>query len=100
MKNSKEKALKLIDEKIVQFEKLLSKASDGNFDKRSYDLLCSKTIDLLASLFPEEKINELCEKVRIFWISETSSNNINYEKVIQNCIIQLKECKATIAKSV
>ncbi len=99
MKTSKEKALKLIDEKISQFEKLLSKTANGNFDMKEYDVLCAKTVDLLSSLFPEEKVNELCDKVRIFWISESSNDSDSHKRLIQKCIIQLEECKNTLAKT-
>ncbi len=99
MKNSKEKAVKLIDERISQFEKLLSKTSNKNFDTKEYDVLCAKTVDLLASLFPEERVKELCDKVRIFWISEDPNNKESYKRLIQKCIIQLEECKESLIKN-
>ncbi len=99
MKNSREKAVKLIDERISQFEKLLSKTSNKNFNVKEYDVLCAKTVDLLASLFPEERVKELCDKVRIFWISEDPNNKESYKRLIQKCIIQLEECKESLIKN-
>jgi hypothetical protein len=99
MKTSKEKAVKLIDEKISQFEKLLSKTSNGSFDMKEYDILCAKTVDMLANLFPQEKVKELCDKIRIFWISESSNDVNNQKRLIQKCIIQLEECKETLIKN-
>lgn len=87
MKISKNKALELIDEKISQFQKILSEATYDNLYDANYELAYHGTENLLTELFSKEEAMNFRSNVSSgIPIDELQ----DYRKHISSCIAQLK----------
>jgi len=95
MKIIKSKALKLIDEKILQFQKVLAEATNDNQNSEAYRLAYYGTETLLTELFSkEEAMNFRSNVIVSIGFVSRGADRINklpyHKKHINNCIAQLK----------
>jgi len=95
MKVSKDKALKLVDEKISQFQEILAKAKYENRYDEAYELAYYGTEGLLTKLFSKEEAMEFRRNVTSMVVSvggkvDYEEELQDYKKHINSCIAQLK----------
>ncbi|NOY89076.1 MAG: hypothetical protein GXO93_06775, partial [FCB group bacterium] len=95
MKIPKNKALELIDEKISQFQKVLSNATYNNRYGEDYELAYYGTETLLTELFSKEEAMNFRSSVSsmaVFFGGEIdyAKELQDYKEHINRCIAQLK----------
>ena len=96
MKNSKKKALELINAKISQFQKVLAEANYDNRYNEAYDLAYYGTESLLTELFSKEEAanfrRSVTSGVVFFNRGEIDYDEKlrDYKEHINSCITQLK----------
>lgn len=102
MKISKNKALELIDEKISQFQQVLSNATYDNRYGEDYELAYYGTETLLTELFTKEEAMNFQDRVTPMMV-DFIGEEIDYDKKLEEyknhintCIAQLKVYKERI----
>lgn len=105
MKISQKEALKLIDDKLLQFQKVLDKTTYDNRYNEAYQIAYHGTQNLLTELFSSTEAskfrgNTISGSVRT--IAETSAQRQiqlqHYKRHVSNCITHLKIYRERIQK--
>ena len=99
MKVSKNKALKLIDEKIENFSRILNRANISNMYDQEYEEIYYGTESVISNLYSKEKSMDFRRNVRSNVIVSGRSESFklqDYKKHIESCISQLKVYKSNV----
>ena len=91
---AKIRPVKLIDENISKFQKLLDEATYENVHNDEYKSVYNSTESLLKELFSQEEVNNFRINVTtpIFFDSSTPEEDLQiYKTHIQNCILNLEQ---------
>ena len=94
MKIPKNKALKLIDEKISQFQKVLENATYNNRYGEDYELAYYGTEDLLTELFSKEEAMNF--RSRVSSMVAFIGGEVDYAKELQDYKEHIKRCIAQL----
>lgn len=96
MRISKSKAIKLIDEKIAQFEQILGNATYENRFGKDYNSAYYGTVSLLTDLFSkdeaqkfEENVSTNVEIITLGGVINRENELLDYKKHINRCVAQL-----------
>jgi len=99
MKISKKRAIKLIDNKISQFHKILDEANLNNLYNTTYELAYFSTKNLLTELFSNQDAENFNQNVSSGGIVRGASLDYrlkSYKKHVNSCIAQLMVYKEKI----
>lgn len=99
MRKSRDAAIKLIEEKISQFEKILREATCDNLKSDEYKLVYNETRILLSDLFSEAEAKRFdgIETLRVIVSPVDHEKELqDYKKKIKQCIAKLVDYREKI----